>query len=172
MKAQINKLMVAIDFSKYSDDTLRYAASLANSLGAQLIVANVVNQRDIAAMREFVQANSETNTEEYIAKEKANRSMKVQKLLEQVDCENLELKTVFRIGLPFFELIETIRANQTLASLSVVMLTGDPDPRHVKRALSLGVRRYMQKALDAYEFDEKMKALVSLCQTVRSERVS
>ena len=109
MKAQINKLMVAIDFSKYSDDTLRYAASLANSLGAQLIVANVVNQRDIAAMREFVQANSETNTEEYIAKEKANRSMKVQKLLEQVDCENLELKTVFRIGLPFFELIETIK---------------------------------------------------------------
>lgn len=109
MKAQIKKLMVAIDFSKYSDDTLRYAASLANSLGAQLIVANVVNQRDIAAMREFVQANSDTNTEEYIAKEKATRSMKVQKLLEQVDCENLELKTVFRIGLPFFELIETIK---------------------------------------------------------------
>jgi nucleotide-binding universal stress UspA family protein len=109
MKAQIKKLMVAIDFSKYSDDTLRYAASLANSLGAQLIVANVVNQRDIAAMREFVQANSNASTEEYISKEKATRSMKVQKLLEQVDCENLELKTIFRIGLPFFELIETIK---------------------------------------------------------------
>ena len=109
MKAQIKKLMVAIDFSKYSDDTLKYAASLANALGAQLVVANVVNQRDIAAMREFVQANTNASTEEYIAKEKATRSMKVQKLLEQVDCENLELKTVFRIGLPFFELIETVK---------------------------------------------------------------
>ena len=81
MKAQIKKIMVAIDFSEYSDDTLRYAASLADSLGAQLVVANVVNQRDITAMREFVQANSDINTEEYISREKASRAMKIQKLL-------------------------------------------------------------------------------------------
>ena len=109
MKAQITRIMVAIDFSKYSDDTLKYAASLADSLGAQLVVANVVNQRDITAMREFVQANSDIDTEKYISKEKENRSTKIQKLLEQVDCENLDVKTVFRIGMPFLELIETIK---------------------------------------------------------------
>jgi nucleotide-binding universal stress UspA family protein len=109
MKTQITRVMVAIDFSKYSDDTLKYAASLADSLGAQLVVANVVNQRDITAMREFVQASSDINAEEYISREKANRSTKIQKLLEQVDCENLDVKTVFRIGMPFLELIETIK---------------------------------------------------------------
>ncbi len=109
MKTQITRIMVAIDFSKYSDDTLKYAASLADSLGAQLVVANVVNQRDITAMREFVQANSDIDMEEYVSKEKAARSMKIQKLLEQANCEDLEVKTVFRIGMPFMELIETVK---------------------------------------------------------------
>ncbi len=101
--------MVAIDFSKFSDETLKYAANLADSLGAQLVVANVVNQRDITAMRAAVQARKDITTEDYIANEKADRSMKVQKLLEQVDCENLDVKTIFRIGMPFMELIDTIK---------------------------------------------------------------
>ncbi len=109
MPTQISKIMVAIDFSKYSDDTLKYAANLADSLGAQLVVANVVNQRDITAMRAAVQSRSDITTEDYIANEKADRSMKVQKLLEQVDCENLDVKTIFRIGMPFMELIDTIK---------------------------------------------------------------
>jgi len=109
MPTQIKKIMVAIDFSKYSDDTLKYAASLADSLGAQLVVANVVNQRDITAMRAAVQARSDITTEDYIANEKSDRSMKIQKLLEQVDCENLDVKTIFRIGMPFMELIDTIK---------------------------------------------------------------
>ena len=109
MPTQITKIMVAIDFSKYSDDTLKYAANLADSLGAQLIVANVVNQRDITAMRAAIQLRGDITTEDYIANEKADRSTKVQKLLEQVDCENLDVKTIFRIGMPFMELIDTIK---------------------------------------------------------------
>lgn len=106
---KIKKIMVAIDFSKYSDFTLKYAASLANSIKAQLIVANVVNQRDITAMRKVVQSDSNISTEEYISREKEERLLKIQKLLEQADCGNLDVKTVFRIGMPFMELIEIIK---------------------------------------------------------------
>ena len=106
---QIKKIMVAIDFSKYSDYTLKYAASLADSLGAQLVVANVVNQRDITAMRKVIQVNSELSIEKYAAREKKERSLKIQTLLEQSNCKNLDVKTMFRIGMPFMELIEIIK---------------------------------------------------------------
>jgi len=106
---QIKKIMVAVDFSEYSDDTLKYAAALANSLGAQLIVANVVNQRDITAMREVVQADSSIDMDEYTSREKEKRVLKTQELLAQADCKDLEVKTVFRIGMPFMELVEAVK---------------------------------------------------------------
>ena len=106
---QIKKIVAAIDFSDYSDDTLKYAAALANSLGAQLIVGHVVNQRDITALRTIVQADSKLNIDEYISREKEERVRKTQKLIAQADCKNLEVKTVFRIGMPFLELIEIVK---------------------------------------------------------------
>jgi len=106
---QINKIIAAIDFSEYSDDTLKYAAALANSLEAQLIVAHVVNQRDITAIRAIVQTDSRMSVDDFIAREKEDRVRKTQKLVEQADCKDLEVKTVFRIGMPFMELIEVIK---------------------------------------------------------------
>ncbi len=109
MMEQIRKIMVAIDFSEYSDNTLKYGATLANSLGAQLIVAHVVNQRDITAMRTVVQTDSTINIDEYISIEKGKRVQKTQELVEQADCKNIEVKTIFRIGMPFMELIEAVK---------------------------------------------------------------
>ena len=47
----INKIMAAVDFSDYSKATLKYAALLASSVNATLVVANVINQRDVEAIR-------------------------------------------------------------------------------------------------------------------------
>jgi len=106
---KIEKIMVAIDFSVFSDNTLKYAAALANSLSAQLIVTNVLNQRDIAAIRTVVQSNIDINVEEYIARQKDVRSQKIQELLKQADCKDLSVKTIFRTGIPFVELIEVVK---------------------------------------------------------------
>lgn len=42
----IQKILVAIDFSDYSRPTLDFAARLARDLGASLILANIVNERE------------------------------------------------------------------------------------------------------------------------------
>ncbi len=106
---QIEKIMVAIDFSVFSDYTLKYAAALANSLSAQLIVTNVVNQRDIAVMRTVVQKSADISVEDYIAGQKDERTQKIQELLKQADCKNLPVETIFRTGIPFVELIEIVK---------------------------------------------------------------
>jgi hypothetical protein len=44
---KVNKILVAICFSEHCADTFTYAAQLALQLQAELMVANVINVRDV-----------------------------------------------------------------------------------------------------------------------------
>jgi len=46
------KIMVACDLSEYSFQAIKHAAELAESLKAELIIVNVINQRDYLAVKE------------------------------------------------------------------------------------------------------------------------
>ena len=41
----IQKILVGCDFSKYSKNTLAYAAALAEKFQAELIIVNVINKK-------------------------------------------------------------------------------------------------------------------------------
>ena len=46
----IKKILVPLAFSKYSRGILGFAADLAASTGAELLVVNVINQRNLEAV--------------------------------------------------------------------------------------------------------------------------
>ena len=110
---EIKKILVAIDFSEYSDDVMKYAVCLAEALKSRLIVANVINQRDITAMRTIIQSQVDINVDEFVQNEKERRIQEVQKLLQAAQGEHLTVNTIIRIGVPFVELIEAIKEEGT-----------------------------------------------------------
>lgn len=129
----INKIMVGCDFSRYSKDTLAYAATLAEKLQAELIIVNVINKRDVdtilkVAERQFdrnIEKYVEKTAEEYAKRVKEDRARQMEKLIEEISCAHLSIKKIFRVGVPFQELIQA--AEDEGADLMVMGKKGRSD---------------------------------------------
>ena len=118
--------MVGCDFSEYSKETLEYAASLAEKCQAELIVVNVINQRDVDTILKIsdktfdrtVERNVEKLADDYVKRETAKRIQQIEKLIEEISCSHLSVKKVIRVGVPFQELTHSTENEQ--ADLLVV----------------------------------------------------
>ena len=106
---KITKIMVAYDFSEYSKEALQYAAELAKDLNADLIVANVINQRDVNAVKYTILFSNAVSEEKYVKYQTEKRSRRIKELMEETSFSHLPIKKVFRIGIPFYELIQVIQ---------------------------------------------------------------
>jgi nucleotide-binding universal stress UspA family protein len=112
----IQKILVGCDFSKYSKNTLEYAAALAEKFQADLIIVNVVNKKDIDTILKVAEGQFDRNIEKYVEKTaqeyetrvKADRTRQIEKLIEEIGCADLKIKKVFKVGVPFQELISAI----------------------------------------------------------------
>ena len=105
----IGKIMVAFDLSEYSIKAFKYTCELAEELKADLVIANVINQRDVNAVKWTEQVTSHISVEKYIEEQKKHRSDEIETLIEESSCDRLSTKTIFKIGVPFQELIQIIR---------------------------------------------------------------
>ncbi|MFH0789557.1 MAG: universal stress protein [Pseudomonadota bacterium] len=108
----INKIMVAVDFSDYSKPTLKFAANLANIHKAALVVVNVLNKRDLDALQTIELEGIGVSAEKFIVKQKADREAATDQLLKEAGCLDLQLTKIFRIGVPWFELLEAAKEQQ------------------------------------------------------------
>jgi nucleotide-binding universal stress UspA family protein len=111
-----HKIMVGCDFSKYSKETLECAVALAEKLRAELIIANIINKKEIDTILKVAEGQFDRNIEKYVEKTaqeyetrvKADRTRQMEKLIEEIGCAHLSIKKVFKVGVPFQELISAI----------------------------------------------------------------
>jgi len=109
---RIQRIMVAFDFSEYSKEALKYAAELAEVLKSDLIVVNVINQRDIDAIRMAEMVSGVISEAAFIKDRIENRSQGIDTLLEEISATHLRVQKVIKIGVPFHELIAVVKDNR------------------------------------------------------------
>ncbi|GBC59135.1 hypothetical protein DENIS_0071 [Desulfonema ishimotonii] len=105
---KIRKIMVGYDMSEYSAEALRYAVGLAENMGAELFVVNVINQRDIDAIQQISLECSTISVPKWIENTEKERSEATQELIDQVRTEAMSIRKIFCIGVPFAELVRAI----------------------------------------------------------------
>ena len=113
----IRKIMVGCDLSKYTKDTLAFAAGMAEKFKAELIMVNVINKKEIDTLLKVAEGQFdrkiekyvEKSAEDYIAREKEQRLRQMEQLIKEIGCAGLSIRKIFRLGVPFQELILAIK---------------------------------------------------------------
>lgn len=108
--------MVGCDLSKYSKDTVEYAAALAAQFQAELIIVNVINQRDIDTILKVgrdqfdraIEKYVEKTAEDYVKRLTEERTGEIDRLIQELSCTHISVRKVFRTGVPFQELIRAV----------------------------------------------------------------
>ena len=105
----VNKIMVAIDFSEFSLASLKYAAALAKDVDAELLLINVINQRDVDMVKKVSDVAPQFSLKTYLEESRLEREAQFQELIKEAGCETMAVETGLRIGVPYEELLKTIR---------------------------------------------------------------
>jgi len=106
---KIKKIMVAVDFSTYSPKVVDSAGRLAESLGAEMVLANVINQRDVNLVKRVTGYVDAMSVKVYVENLKQERTSRMDEILRQTRCENIPHRLIFKVGIPFEALIQVTK---------------------------------------------------------------
>ena len=101
------KILVAVDFSKYSLKVSKCACRLAEDLSAELLFVNVINQKDVDMVKNAAAYIDRLSVEEYINDLRQNRDEDMDHLLDEINGHSIPSRFMVRTGVPFLELIKT-----------------------------------------------------------------
>ena len=108
----IHRILVAIDFSQFSKNILEYAVHLAEPLNADLVLANVINQRDIDIVSRL-SININLNAQEYIDQTRNERLQAMDAMMHDLRAAHPKYQKIIRTGTPFVELVQAITDTQS-----------------------------------------------------------
>jgi nucleotide-binding universal stress UspA family protein len=122
---KVNKILVACDLSNYSIQAVEYAAGMAKSVNAELVIVNVINQRDLEMVEKVAQHTDEITVSKYVRETREYRSEEIAKVLAASKHDPALYRTVFRTGVPFREILAAIEEEK--ADLLVMGTKGRND---------------------------------------------
>ena len=121
--------MVALGFSEYSEGIFKYADKLAAKLGAELVVANIINSRDVEAVTAITNMGYDLDPERYIKEVKAERQNAFEKIARDSAVARDSIKLVLEVGNPIDELLKIIIDENV--NLVVMGVKGRTDLEHI-----------------------------------------
>ncbi len=102
---EVNKILVAICFSEYCPGTFAYATRLATQLQAELVLANVINIRDVQAIGKIESMGYSISAKDYVKGVKEERRAELDKMLADSGFPKEKSKSILKVGHPFEELL-------------------------------------------------------------------
>ena len=105
---EIKKIMVAVGYSEYSEGIFYYADMLAAKLGAELVVVNIINSRDVEAVTAITNMGYDLDPERYIKELKEERLNAFEEVAKKATLSRDSMKLILKVGNPIDELLKII----------------------------------------------------------------
>lgn len=106
---RINRILVCLDMSEYSIPTLEYAVAIAGNTQAEIHILNILNQRDINAVKMVTTYYPDhVDLQKYIKESTEERRQAIKKLIDENFFEHKSQMVIHMgMGVPFEEIIKT-----------------------------------------------------------------
>lgn len=104
----VKKILVPLAFSQYSKGIVTYAAGLAEALGANLLIANIISNRDIEAVERIASYGYKVDTESYIEIIHKERRQQLLDMAAELTLPDERVSYTFKVGDPSTELLKII----------------------------------------------------------------
>jgi nucleotide-binding universal stress UspA family protein len=126
---EIKRILVALGFSEYAEGIFNYSDKLADKLGAELIVANIINSRDVEAVTAIKRMGYDLDPARYIKELKEDRQRIFQEMVKGSTSSMDAIKLILQVGNPIEELLKIIV--QEKVDLVVMGVKGRTDLEHI-----------------------------------------
>jgi len=123
------KILVAVACSRYTEGLLKYATDIAGIMNAEIVVANIINARDVEAVGTIAAMGYEVDSQNYVAGIKAERQQELDNILKKLAYPSEKIQIVFKVGNPRDELLKI--AIKEDVDLIIMGLKGRTDLEHV-----------------------------------------
>jgi nucleotide-binding universal stress UspA family protein len=125
----VNRILVALGFSSYAQQTFDYAAMLAQRMEAELVIGSIINSKDIRAVHMVSAMGYDVDSDHYIKGVKQERRDALEKILAHSTYQRDQISLIFRAGNPVEALLELIVSEKI--DLLVMGVKGHSDIEHV-----------------------------------------
>jgi len=109
---EIKKMLVCVDLSEYSRKTIEYASTIAGSVINETLFFNVINIRDVNAVRtanRYYSGDISKNVHKYIEDMQANHYQQIQELVNNhFTINESEVDIAIQVGVPFEEILKIL----------------------------------------------------------------
>ena len=124
-----NKIMVAVAFNESSEELLTYAARIAESMNAEMIVVNIINVRDVEAIGSIAAMGYEVDSDHYLSGITEERRQTLDAMLAKLSFPIDKIRAIFKVGHPVDTLLKiAMREN---VDLLVMGIKGRSDLEHI-----------------------------------------
>lgn len=104
----IKKILVPLAMKNHSREIFDYAAGVALTYDADILVLNVINIRDIESIAGVASMGYDVDETHYLAEVKKERRALMDDIVEKNDYPSKRVKILFKIGHPSDEILFTI----------------------------------------------------------------
>ena len=103
----MKRIMVAVGFTDdYTEGLLKYAAQISQSLNAGLVIASIINSRDVEAVGTIAAMGYEVDSKQYVAGIKEERQQSLDEILKKISFPVEKTRTIIKTGHPTEELLK------------------------------------------------------------------
>ena len=125
----IKTILAALAFGEYSRGVFGFAARLAGAFDADLIVANVINIRDVESVQQIESMGYKVSSENYVRGIREEREKKLAEFVKETAFPEARLKTIFKVGNPIDALLRILLTENI--DMAVMGPKGRTDLQHI-----------------------------------------